>query len=256
MPTSWPIAAYPQRFTGEQIHVWAWSLNPPPSYAHRTEIEEDVALLDTGELGRFHRFHFELDRIRFATAHANKRRILGAYLERDPRSLLFKSGFFGKPELLTGSDERTLYFNLSHSRSIALLALSINIEVGVDIEDIRLIEPSIAECHFSPLELSGLSLLDGQQWLCGFFRCWTRKEAILKAEGIGLNIPLNCFDVSLLPDKPAELIGYRPPAVFRKPWTLHDLPLNSSTAASLAAASSEAQVRCFRFDKESTALLH
>ena len=106
----------------------------------------------------------------------------------------------------------------------------------------------MAENHFSPTELAALSSLEGEAWLEGFYHCWTRKEAILKAEGVGLNLPLYSFDVSLIPGLPAKLLGVRPPAVFRHPWTLHNLATPLGTVAALAAGSLQAEVLCFRWE--------
>jgi 4'-phosphopantetheinyl transferase len=246
MPFSpiWQTVGIPERIAAQQIHVWAWPLDS--SLGLTGQREAQVGLLDDKELDRFHRFHFACDRARFAIAHANMRRILGAYLDRRPERLLFRTNSFGKPELVAEAQTRPLYFNLSHSRYIALLALSMDTELGIDIEDIRPIEPEVAESHFSPTELAALSSLEGEAWLKGFYHCWTRKEAILKAEGVGLNLPLSSFDVSLIPGSPAKLLGVRSPAVFRRPWTLHNLATPFGTVAALAAGSVQAEVLCFR----------
>ena len=89
-------------------------------------------------------------------------------------------------------------FSLSHSKSIAVLAVDHAQPVGVDVEDVRPIEEDVADRHFSATELTDLRGLKGEAWLAGFYRCWTRKEAILKAEGVGLSRALDSFDVSLL----------------------------------------------------------
>jgi 4'-phosphopantetheinyl transferase len=241
---SWPIVGVPQKITVKQVHVWAWQLD---SSLSTTDFESThIELLDEEERGRFQRFHFECDRIRFAISHANRRRILGAYLERAPDRLLFRTNLFGKPELAKDARTRHLYFNLSHSQNVALLALSMDTEVGVDIEDIKPIEPEIAENYFSRAELSELASLKGQTWLHAFYLCWTRKEAILKAEGVGLNLPLDSFDVSLIPGSPAELRGARPEATFSQQWTLHNLSPALGTAAALAVGSPQTEVFCFR----------
>ena len=105
------------------------------------------------------------------------------------------------------------------------------------------IEPEVAETHFSAAELSQLSGLQGDAWLTGFYRCWTRKEAILKAEGVGLNLALDSFDVGLLPNQPAELLGTRQP--FSYPWKLHDVSPSSGTIGALATAHSQPRLSCF-----------
>jgi 4'-phosphopantetheinyl transferase len=244
-PPTWQTVGVPQKIAADQIHVWAWLLDSSGGLGG--DEQSQIGLLDAKELERFHRFHFECDRVRFAIAHANVRRILGAYLDQEPERILFHANPFGKPELVTGAQTRPLYFNLSHSRNIALLALSMDTELGIDIEYLRPIEPEVAESNFSPTELAALSSLEGEAWLKGFYHCWTRKEAILKAEGVGLNFPLDSFDVSLIPGFPAKLLGLRPPATFRHPWTLHNLPTPLETVAALAAGSPRAEVLCFRF---------
>jgi 4'-phosphopantetheinyl transferase len=243
-PPGWPTVAVPQKIAPQQVHVWGWPLGS--SFDSTSHAQSQIGLLDAKERERFHRFHFECDRVRFAFAHANMRRILGAYLGRQPERILFGANSLGKPELVTDTHTHPIHFNLSHSREIALLALSIDTELGIDIEDLAPIEPEVAESHFSPTELAALSSLEGEAWLQGFYRCWTRKEAILKAEGVGLSLPLDSFDVSLIPGLPAEVLGVRPPAVFRLPWTLHHLATPLGTIAALAAGSPQAEVLCFR----------
>jgi 4'-phosphopantetheinyl transferase len=237
----WPPVGLPQKIVADQIHVWAWQFDNTPGLPALEGAQ--IELLDAQELDRYHRFHFARDRARFAIAHVNVRRILGAYLDQEPERIRFRTNSFGKPELVTEGPH--LHFNLSHSRSMALLALSTQSELGIDVEDIRPIEPEVAESHFSPTELAALSSLEGDAWLSGFYHCWTRKEAILKAEGVGLNLPLHSFDVSLIPGAPAKLLGVRKPAVFRHPWTLHNLPTPSGTIAALAAGNPQAKASYF-----------
>ena len=244
-PPGWPAVAVPQKIAAGQIHIWGWPLDS--SFGSTSQEKSQIGLLDAHELERFHRFHFEGDRARFAFAHANLRRILGAYLGREPERLLFGANSLGKPELVTDAHTHPIHFNLSHSRNIALLAISIDTELGIDVEDLLPIEPEVAESHFSPTERAALSTLEGAAWLQGFYHCWTRKEAILKAEGVGLSLPLSSFDVSLIPGLPAQVLGVRPPAVFRRPWTLHNLATPFGTVAALAAGSLQAEVLCFRF---------
>jgi 4'-phosphopantetheinyl transferase len=238
-PLDWPAADFKQQISEGQVHVWAWPIDP----AQASFEKNDLQMLDAAELDRFHRYHFDADRIRFAIAHVNLRRILGAYLDCQPGQVSFSANRFGKPRVTA---DHPLTFNLSHSRHFAMLAIAIETEVGVDIEDVRPIELEVAQHYFSPVEQAALALLEGEDWLHGFYRCWTRKEAILKAEGVGLQLPLSSFDVSLLPGEPAMLLGVRPPTVFSCPWTLHHLETPSGTMGALAAGNSEAKVYCFR----------
>ena len=145
------------------------------------------------------------------------RRILGSYLRRSPESLVYREAEGGKPELVLTTNEPPLRFNLSHSKSIALLAVCLDSEIGVDVEDIRPIERDVATRFFSPAEIASMAPLDGEAWFDAFYRCWTRKEAILKVEGMGLRIPLDSFDVSVLADEPADLLAVRPKSKLNRP---------------------------------------
>lgn len=253
MSFAWPIAHAPQPFVPDSVHVWAWTFDSLGVDSAAVALAAHTALLDEEEADRFLRFHFDRDRGRFALSHANMRRILGAYLGQSPESIRFVSNRYGKPEL-AGEQARgsallkPLRFNLSHSQSVGLLALAPGIEVGVDVEDIRPIEPEVARSTFSTAELSDLARLDGDAWLGGFYHCWTRKEAIVKAEGVGLSLPLTAFDVSLAPGSPAQLLAARPPLALRHPWKLHDLPLTAGLpgVAAVAVADPHASVACFR----------
>jgi 4'-phosphopantetheinyl transferase len=240
-PLKWPASRIRGVIVPEEIHLWAWPLEPSP-----VDPAAHIEILDREELRRMHGFRFAPDRSRYAVAHANLRRILGGYLGRPPEKIGFRANRFGKPEL-ADEDPPLLHFSLSHSQSIGVLALALEQPVGVDVEDIRPIEAEVAEAHFSATEISALRSLHGDAWLSGFYRCWTRKEAILKAEGVGLHLALDGFDVSLLPDVPAELLGTREPVYFRYPWKLHDVSPASGTIGALATAYSQAKLACFCF---------
>jgi 4'-phosphopantetheinyl transferase len=235
-PLTWPASPFRTTIAPDEVHLWAWPLQPVPR-----DLSALLEVLDRREQERMQRFHFAADSERYAVAHGNLRRILGAYLNLAPEKLCFRNNQFGKPEL---SGETSLKFSLSHSKSIALLAVDHAQPVGVDVEDVRPIEAEVADGHFSATELSNLRGLEGDAWLTGFYRCWTRKEAILKAEGVGLSRALDSFDVSLLPDKKAVLIATR--QRFSYSWRLHDLAPSSGTIGALATAQPNARLACFR----------
>jgi 4'-phosphopantetheinyl transferase len=234
---NWPSAEIPGTIAANEVHLWAWTLNPAPP-----DPSPHVALLDSQELQRMHKFYFTRDRARYAANHANLRRILGAYLNQLPERVKLRADPLGKPEL---AFEDPIAFNLSHSRTIAVLAVAHGQPVGVDVEDVRPIEPEVAARFFSAAELAALSPLQGEAWVTGFYRCWTRKEAILKAEGVGLYRALDSFDVSLRADEPAELLASR--AAFRYPWKLHHLSPAAGIVGALATALPEVRLACFSF---------
>jgi 4'-phosphopantetheinyl transferase len=233
----WPATAPPVSLVDGEVHVWAWTYTSASSPQ-----EEDLRILDDHERQRVARFHFVPDRIRYSLCHASMRRILASYLDRSPESLIFRERPGGKPDLVLSSSDPQIRFNLSHSKSVALLAIALDIEVGADVEDIRPIEPGVAARYFSAAELASLAPLRSQEWLDAFYRCWTRKEAILKAEGLGLRIPLESFDVTLRADEPAELLGARPEAKLTAQWQLHHLSPADGVMAALAVGDSAAQV--------------
>jgi 4'-phosphopantetheinyl transferase len=233
---TWPASPFRGTIAADEVHLWAWTLQPATR-----DLSAHVEILDRREQQRMQRFHFAADSERYAMAHGNLRRILGAYLNLAPERLCFRNNQFGKPEL---AGETSLKFSLSHSKSIAVLAVDQAQPVGVDVEDVRPIEEEVADRHFSATELTDLRGLEGEAWLAGFYRCWTRKEAILKAEGVGLSRALDSFDVSLLPDRKAELISTR--QRFSYPWRLHDVSPSSGTIGALATAQPNARLAYFR----------
>jgi 4'-phosphopantetheinyl transferase len=242
-PLTWPASGVRGVIAADEVHVWAWALDPAA-----VDLPAHFEALDGQERERMQRFHFGADRARYAVAHTNLRRILGGYLHQPAASLRFRTNEFGKPELDHEGASSSFHFNLSHSRNIALLAVANEQPVGVDVEEVRPIEPEVADSHFSARERSQLCELQGDAWLAGFYRCWTRKEAILKAEGVGLSHGLDSFAVSLLPDETAELLETRKP--FSYPWKLHDLSPSAGAIGAVATAHSNARLACFSFVNE------
>jgi 4'-phosphopantetheinyl transferase len=176
------------------VEVWKLSLDLPGSSL--TELRE---LLSGDELARAARFRRRVDAERFVAARGQLRRILGACLGRCPSEIVFAYGPYGKPSVEEGRAGRTLDFNLAHSEGIALLAVTGGSSVGVDVE---LPRPGfggidIARSFFAAGEVDRLVALPAAEREAGFLRCWTRKEAYVKARGAGLQLGLGSFEVSL-----------------------------------------------------------
>jgi 4'-phosphopantetheinyl transferase len=210
--------------TGE-VHVWRLELERP--------LETFVELLDPDELSRANRFHFEKDRKHFVVARGFLRVLLGRYLDSDPKQLKFTYGAYGKPAL---PGEDLLRFNMSHSHGIALYALTEGRDVGVDVEYVRadFTSDDIARRFFSPFEVKSLCGLPTEERVASFFRCWTRKEAYIKALGSGLSHPLDQFDVTLAPSEPAALLrDHREPEASTR-WTLRNLEIGEGYVGALA----------------------
>jgi 4'-phosphopantetheinyl transferase len=137
------------------------------------------------------------------------RELLGKYHRQEPAGLEFSYGPYGKPSLSGANASSGLSFNLAHSGNLAVLAISKERNLGIDIE---LIKPEssgddIARRYFSAREATELLALPPEERIEAFFHCWTRKEAYLKATGMGLQTPLDSFSVSLTPGQPAHFLG-------------------------------------------------
>ncbi len=158
------------------------------------EVSYLAALLSADEVERAGRFHFDIHRKRYIVGRAMLRTTLSRILGTAPRKLQFAYSQYGKPTL-----EGDLRFNLSHSDSYAVLAVAAGCDVGVDVERVRRDDDLIplARRFFSPAEVEQLTALPADEQTMAFFRCWTRKEAYIKADGAGLSIPLDAFSVAL-----------------------------------------------------------
>src|SRR5579872_1541004 len=181
-----------------EVHVWRADLDLPAE-----RIESLSQILSADERVRASRFRYDIDRNRFVVAHGALRILLARYLGAKPYAIEFSQNEFGKP-LLNHNHSKELHFNLSHSGTLALFAFA-RAEVGVDIERIRpeFTTEQIAERFFSTDEVNDLRALPIHLQAVGFFNCWTRKEAYIKAWGKGLSMPLSDFAVSLRPGDPA-----------------------------------------------------
>lgn len=198
---------------------------PPAGEAHVYIVDLDApveTMLDEAEKQRFGRFHRPVDAGRYAAAHSSLRHVLAGYL--GSRSFCYSFGPFGKPR---PDPDPGLAFSLSRSGPLAAIAVA-GVEVGVDIERIR---DDISLAEFLPVVLS----VEERQAFCGsiapeqFYRLWVRKEAILKARGVGLNVS---------PDSVQALAPEGGIYVF-------DVDTPSGFACSLAATGPLSRVRTF-----------
>ena len=116
--------------------------------------------------------------------------------------------------------------------------------MGIDIEQERTLADmmSIAGRFFSTAEARELATLSGEQRAHAFHRCWARKEAYIKALGLGLSLPLESFRVSLLPGEPASLKEILGSPGLEAEWLIQDLPVTDGYAAALAVRSREIEL--------------
>jgi 4'-phosphopantetheinyl transferase len=168
------------------------------------DLKQLATFLSDEETARCARLRYDRDRYRYVVRRGQLREALSGYLGCSPSRVPLGYHALGKP-LVDGTDLR---FNVSHSRNIALFAIARGLELGCDIEmlDSSFAYDKIPERFFSAYEVGAWRDLDPTARLEGFFNCWTRKEAYLKARGFGLSVSLDSFDVSLAPGVPAALL--------------------------------------------------
>jgi 4'-phosphopantetheinyl transferase len=214
-----------------EIHVWIAELDQSVNQVR--EFEEILAL---EERRRAERFHFENDRNRFIVGHGILRRILGRYLGIEPCLLKFFRGAFGKLYLPNDLNSRLINFNISHSGTIALFAFTRNREIGVDVEKVRPIAnmDQISKLFFSKRENTVFQMLPSSQKTKAFYNCWVRKEAFIKAMGMGMFRPLDTFEVSLVPGKPAKLLSNSEKSRAASRWTIYDIRATNGYVSAIA----------------------
>jgi 4'-phosphopantetheinyl transferase len=223
----------PLRVESDTIPVWAFSLEGEPEL-----VQHCRALLGDEEQQRADRFVFARDRIRYTIAHGVLRHLLSRYCDVTPGSLRFEVSGAGKPVL----DRRSLparaaqlHFNLTHSEDRALVGLSEGRELGVDLEKVRAnIEAlAISQHYFFGSERDAIAASPAPDNT--FFRYWVAKEAVLKAQGIGLGFPLDRFRVAFIPGLEAARVDTLDPAALAADWTVRMLPCESGWFAAVAA---------------------
>ena len=209
-----------------EVHVWRIGLEQQDHLLERFR-----STLEPEELDRAGRFRFERLQRHFLVSRGFLRHVLARYMEVKPEELRFVYNDYGKPSV---NGEHSLRFNMSHSHEIALVAVARDAALGVDVEYIRadFATEEIAKRFFSRQEVETFASLPKEEIVAAFFRCWTRKEAYIKAIGKGLSQQLDRFDVTLAPNERAALL--RADAEDRLEWSLSDIDVGPSYASALA----------------------
>lgn len=212
------------------------------------------ASLSADESARSARFHFEKDRRVYIAAHACLRDVLSRYLKLDPHRLEFQAGSHGKPGLAGIAPQHIVEFNLSHSGRFGLIGVTRNRRIGVDVELHRpeLTTEELARHYFSTREVEQLFSLGPGKRQEAFFNCWARKEAYIKAHGLGLHLPLDSFDVSLAGSGSVLLEATRPDPQEAGRWTLRHLDVHPGYGAAAAVEGRELSFRMWEWEVDAT----
>lgn len=229
-----------------EVHVWRASLAI-------TEVQQHtlIHLLTPEEQSRASRFHFDHHRRRWIAARSTLRLLLGYYTQSDPRNITFDLNAYGKPFLAAPKTTPVLQFNISHSDELALYAFAYERLLGIDIEHMRdnIGYEDLARHSFSPTEQAVLHALPPEQKQRAFFQCWSRKEAYIKARGMGLSLPLHTFDVTLHPDEPARLLASREDPHEIERWSMVALDSGQDNTSALVVEQRDVdwQLACWQW---------
>lgn len=218
---SWQLPPNQLLANKNEVHIWRSTLDLPGE-----KVEILAQTLSANEHKRAQKFHFEQDRQRFIVARGLLRTILGSYLAVPAASLEFDYGQYGKPEIR----ETQIKFNLSHSKNLALYAITSDRNLGIDLEFIRPMKEAeqIAKRYFSPQENAIFQALSPNAKPVGFFHYWTRLEAYLKAVGDGLAAGNDNFDKTVATKKSRA-----------KGWFLHSFTPAANYIATVAVEGSD-----------------
>lgn len=201
------------------VHIWAVDTNyhSVPNF------------LSAEEKRRWNGFYFSQDKQTFYQSHNALRLILSQYLSEKPSEIKYEFTPFGKPYL----KNKRLQFNLSHTDTMAVIAVTEDADIGVDIEHVnRKVEfDDLAMRFFCEAEYQKLVQLKPQEKRNAFFNCWTRKEAFIKAVGEGLSYPLNNFEVTFLSNEPAQINHIQRNPDTPNQWTLDSKNVDDYTIA-------------------------
>jgi 4'-phosphopantetheinyl transferase len=235
--SQWLPAPDPLPPLGDDSHVWAVELDAPGYDAGLWR-----ARLSPDEQERADKFKFARDQRRYVIAHAALRDILARYTHTGAADLQFNQGANGKPKLAAPFSACGIDFNLSHSHETALVAVNDRHEMGVDIEyvksDFEIF--AVANRFFTKREVAALRALPAALRRKAFYKCWTSKEAFLKAKGTGLSGQLDEVEIACAGE------NVRIQAAVAN-WTLAELAPRDGYEAALVTKDKPAQIFCYRW---------
>ena len=186
----------PERLGPDEVHVWSAR---PDAITEPGRLEAYEELESPDERCKRRRLHFERDRHDRLISVALVRTSLSRYAALDPAAWVFERNPQGRPDLVAGQCKPSLRFNLSHTRGLIACAVTLEHDIGVDVESLE--RPgetlAIADRYFSPAEVQDLLAVPVESRRRRFFDYWTLKESYIKARGLGLRIPLRRFSFHL-----------------------------------------------------------
>ncbi len=233
MINNWKTPPQSLQLKEGDVHIWKASLELGLTADEWAKLEET---LSAEEKARVRRLIKPQHRRRLRTSYVVLRNILSRYLNQPPHQLQFYQGPHGKPYLHHLPAEFELQFNMSHCEDVAVYALTLNREIGIDVEAIHsnITALELAERFFTPTEYHQLKALPNDALQAAFFRVWTRKEAYIKAIGKGLAFSLQHFEVSVLPGDMDCLLEVEGNESVKQQWSLGSLEFDEGYALAIA----------------------
>ncbi len=234
----WSVAPAKLTLAAGEVHVWLVRADDAALCMACCE-----NLLATAERERAARFKFEKDRRLYTVAHAALRSLLAGYLNVGPGDLEFEIGRRGKPRLARAFTKDNLEFNLSHSSEVALIAVTREREIGVDVEHIKedFAFAEVAERYFTAKEVSALRALPQDLQRRAFYQCWTSKEAFLKAKGVGLSGELDEVEIVLAGESRVQVKNTL------AEWSLRELNPCDGYVGAVVLEGNAHDLRCYRW---------
>jgi 4'-phosphopantetheinyl transferase len=241
-PAQWQTPPDRLELPAREVHVWRVNLDDLRISPH-----DAARVLNDQERQRAGRYRFTQDRDRFILRRCLLRQLLGRYLASEPASLPIAGDERGKPYLVGRMGVEPLSFNLSHSRGMAVYAITRGLAVGIDVEYCRgdLDFLRIAERCFSPAEAAWLRSIPGPSRREVFFLLWTCKEACVKATGEGLAFPLGQVEVTIMPEQGAAVARMRQDGGDDIVWRIRLLVPQDGFIAAVTTGSGDRELRCW-----------
>jgi len=183
----WQVSNKEADLNSEKVQIWS-------AFFSKENINSFLGLLSTAEMKRAERLKDHSTASRQIISRGILRLILGNYTSKEPKDLVFGASEFGKP-YLSDPENSGVFFNLTHSGNMLLIAVSAGKQIGIDVEinDVKVDISGIAAMIFSEEEQITLSYSTDP--FNEFYEIWTAKEAILKSIGLGFSYPSNRFSV-------------------------------------------------------------
>lgn len=247
--TVWPAPRAILPLEPATVHLWRAELDRDDD-----EVAQLRTLLTAEERLRAAAHRTERLRRHAVVSRGVLRCVLARYLAVEPEAVQLRYAAYGKPYLAGEPWLPTLRFNLSHSGEIALVAVTGEREIGIDVESLgrNLDYERIIARFLSPREQWMLRTLPPTLRRHAFFTCWVRKEAYAKATGLGLSLPFAQFTVSVRPGEPTALLTAEEGLDDLSRWRLHDVPVGDGYVAALATEGQECTFRQFMWPSRGT----